>query len=148
MSTSKISTVSGDIFDVSLPTSPSFHRSIGMPKYWAGLGRVHAKVMTEKIEIQTDSNAGSYEPKCQRRPDSRIVVGDGGRFLDALSVYMRVANDAELCRQLEVLPSLISKIRHGRGVGVLLLIRIHEVTGLPISRLRASIEDEEALAAE
>ncbi len=105
--------------------------------------------MTEKIALKTEPIAGSFELSCRRRPpDSRIVVGDGGRFLDALSAYMRVANDAELCRRLEVLPSLISKIRHGRGVGVLLVIRIHEVTGLSIGRLRSSIEGDEELAAD
>jgi hypothetical protein len=58
------------------------------------------------------------------------------KFLDTMRDNLRLKNDAALCRELEVLPPVISKIRHGRlSVGGALLIRIHEVTGLSIADL-------------
>jgi hypothetical protein len=51
-------------------------------------------------------------------------------------------NDAALARALEVAPPLISKIRHRRlPVGASLLIRMHEVTDLPVHELRELMGD-------
>ncbi len=51
--------------------------------------------------------------------------------------HMKLKNDAALCRLLEVKPPVISKIRHGKlSVGPLMLLRLHDVTGLSIARLR------------
>lgn len=49
----------------------------------------------------------------------------------------KVRNDAELSRKLEVAPPVISKIRMKRmPVGPTFLIRVHDLTGMPINDLR------------
>lgn len=64
------------------------------------------------------------------------------RLLDELREYLRLKNDAALSLTLEVSPPVISKIRHRRvPVGGALLIRMHEVTGLPIIDLRDLMGD-------
>jgi hypothetical protein len=87
-----------------------------------------------------DDCTSAPAPRC-RRPDARVVPGDGNLLLDAVAEHLEAKNDAALCRELEVLPSLISKIRHGRSVGAQLLIRMHEVTGLSIRDLRLLMGD-------
>lgn len=101
--------------------------------------------MAEKMEHAVEHSPAAIDPapSRRRRHDSRVVPGDGNRFLDLISAYLEAPNDAALCMKLEVLPSLISKIRHGRSVGVLLLIRIHEVTDIPVKTLRALLAGEE-----
>lgn len=65
-----------------------------------------------------------------------------GRLLDALSVKLRLKNDAELARILEVNAPLISKIRHRKlSVGAGILVRIQEVTGIGIIDLRLLMGD-------
>lgn len=67
---------------------------------------------------------------------------DPNNLLDALIEKMGLKNDAALSRRLEVLPPVISKIRHRRlPVGASLLIRMHEETGLSIKDLRALMGD-------
>jgi len=88
-----------------------------------------------------DSSIHSDKVRKRRVRDGRVVPGDGNRLLDTVSAILETKNDAELCRRLEVNPSLISKIRHGRSVGALLLIRMHEVTGLRIKVLRLIMGD-------
>ena len=64
------------------------------------------------------------------------------KLLDTLIEKMNLKNDAELCRVLEVQPPIISKIRHHRlPVGASLLIRMHELTDMPIRDLRALMGD-------
>lgn len=59
------------------------------------------------------------------------------RLLDTVTDNLRLKNDAQLCRVLNVAPPVISRIRHSRlAVGPSLLIRMHEVTGLSIRDLR------------
>ena len=59
-------------------------------------------------------------------------------LLDTLIDGMALKNDAALARRLEVGPPVISKIRHKKiSVGAVLLIAMHEESGLTISELRA-----------
>ncbi|WP_038488867.1 hypothetical protein [Collimonas arenae] len=67
---------------------------------------------------------------------------DPNNLLDALIEKLKLKNDAALSRSLEVAPPVISKIRHRRlPVGASLLIRMHEISDLTISELRALIGD-------
>ena len=67
---------------------------------------------------------------------------DPSHLLDALIAKLALKNDAALARVLEIAPPMISKIRHRRlPVSAALLIRMHEVTNLPISELRSLMGD-------
>ncbi|WP_420473799.1 hypothetical protein [Noviherbaspirillum sp. ST9] len=67
---------------------------------------------------------------------------DPNRLFDALIDRMHLKNDAQLCRELNVEPPLVSKIRHRRlPMGGSLLIRMHEVSGLTIAELRHLMGD-------
>lgn len=67
---------------------------------------------------------------------------DPNYLLDALIDRLALKNDAALARVLEIAPPMISKIRHRRlPVGAALLIRMHEVSNLPISELRSLMGD-------
>ena len=67
---------------------------------------------------------------------------DPNHLLDALIAKLSLKNDAALARVLEIAPPMISKIRHRRlPVGAALLIRMHEVSNLPISELRSLMGD-------
>jgi len=73
---------------------------------------------------------------------SEAVAYDPNRLLDALIDKLHLKNDAQLCRELNVAPPLVSKIRHRRlPVGGSLLIRMHEVSGLTIAELRHLMGD-------
>lgn len=64
------------------------------------------------------------------------------RLLDTIIDNLRLRNDAQLCRVLEVAHPMISKIRHGHiPVGAAMLIRMHEATGLSIRDLRYLMGD-------
>lgn len=64
------------------------------------------------------------------------------RLLDTLIERLRLKNDAALSRVLEVAPPVISKIRGYRlAVGPILLISMHEVSGISIKELRALMGD-------
>lgn len=64
------------------------------------------------------------------------------KLLDALLDRLVLKNDAALARALEVAPPVISKIRHRRlPVGASILIRMHEVSNLPIRELRDLMGD-------
>lgn len=64
------------------------------------------------------------------------------RLLDALLEKLALKNDAALCRALEVAPPVISKIRHRRlPVGASLLLRMHEVSNMSVTALRALMGD-------
>ena len=58
-------------------------------------------------------------------------------LLDHVLHLSGVKNDAALSRGLEVAPPVLSKIRHGKlPVGATLAIKIHELTGLSITRIK------------
>lgn len=58
-------------------------------------------------------------------------------LLDALASRLQVKSDAGLARKLEMNPPAISKIRH-RVIPVTAetLLRMHDVSGLPVNDLR------------
>lgn len=59
------------------------------------------------------------------------------KLLDTLIEKMKLKNDAELCRVLEVQPPIVSKIRHRKlAVGATILLRMHEKSELPIKELK------------
>lgn len=61
-----------------------------------------------------------------------------GKLLDAVIKKLQLRNDAGLCRALEMETTTISKMRNGKvPIGSVILIRMHEVTDLPISELKA-----------
>ena len=63
-------------------------------------------------------------------------------LLNAMLEKLKLKNDAALSRALEVAPPVISKIRHRRlPVGASMLIRMHEVSELPVAELRALLGD-------
>ena len=69
----------------------------------------------------------SYEPKT---------------LFDELMKRFNLKNDAALARFLQVSPPVISKIRHRRlPIGAMLLIRMHEASGMSIRELRSLMGD-------
>jgi hypothetical protein len=59
------------------------------------------------------------------------------KLLDTLIEKMKLKNDAELCRVLEVQPPIISKIRHRKlAVGATILLRMHEKSNMSIRELK------------
>jgi hypothetical protein len=65
-----------------------------------------------------------------------MTTYDPDNLLDKLIEKLSLKNDAALSRALEVAPPVISKIRHRRlPVGASLLIRMHEVSALPVREL-------------
>lgn len=59
-------------------------------------------------------------------------------LLDELVRRMNLKNDAALARVLEITPPLVSKLRHLRlPIGASVILRIHDVTGMPIKEIRA-----------
>ncbi|MFZ6772281.1 hypothetical protein ACO0LB_06140 [Undibacterium sp. SXout7W] len=66
-------------------------------------------------------------------------------LLDRAREMAGLKNDAALARALEVAPPVISKLRNGRlPVGASFVIRLHELTTLPISDIKAILCDEGA----
>lgn len=58
-------------------------------------------------------------------------------LLDHLIAELGLKNDAELARTLKFPPPVISKIRNERlKVGALFILTAHEVTGIPVAKLR------------
>ena len=67
---------------------------------------------------------------------------DPDALLDALLDRLQLKNDAALCRVLSVPPPVISKIRHRQiPIGAVLLLRMHEESGLSIKHLRLLMGD-------
>ena len=70
------------------------------------------------------------------------VTYNPDNLIDALIERLELKNDAALARLLEIAPPILSKIRHRRlPVGAALLIRMHEVSGLPVRELRNLMGD-------
>lgn len=73
---------------------------------------------------------------------SNQINYDPNLLLDTLIQKLHLKNDAALSRALEVAPPVISKIRHHRLlIGASLLIRMHELSELPIRELRKLMGD-------
>lgn len=61
-----------------------------------------------------------------------------GALLDGLLSKLGLKNDAALARALHIQPPVVSKIRcYKAEVSPAILVRMHDVTKLPISELRA-----------
>lgn len=70
---------------------------------------------------------------------------DSNPLLDALIKHCRLKNDSALARELEVAPPVISKLRHHHlPVGATILLRMHEISDIPIRQLRALMGDHRA----
>jgi hypothetical protein len=68
-------------------------------------------------------------------------VRNNNAFIDRLLGVMALKNDAALSGVLDVLPPVISKIRHGAlPVGPTFLISAHEESGLSISEMKAILK--------
>lgn len=80
------------------------------------------------------------EPTSPAQPNP--VDYNPDNLLNALIEKLELKNDAALARLLEIAPPLLSKIRHRRlPIGAALLIRMHEVSGLPVRELRNLMGD-------
>jgi hypothetical protein len=67
---------------------------------------------------------------------------DPDKLLDTLIDRLDAKSDVGLCSRLGILPPAISKIRHRRlGIGPILLISMHEESGLSIKELRMLMGD-------
>jgi hypothetical protein len=86
--------------------------------------------------IVTPLKKGTHIPLI---PDSRDSNTDQSkRLLDALLKQLQLKNDAALSRYLKVTPTLLSKMRHRvLQVSPAFLLRVHDVTNIPIVELRA-----------
>ncbi len=61
-------------------------------------------------------------------------------LLDHVIETMHLKNDAALCRALEIMPPVASKIRKGvYPIGASIIIAIHELTGMEIKDIKAMI---------
>lgn len=59
------------------------------------------------------------------------------QLLDDLIVKLNLKNDAALSVALEVTPPVISKLRSNRlPVGPSMVLKIHEVSGLPVKEIK------------
>lgn len=66
---------------------------------------------------------------------------DANKFLNTLLERFMLKNDAALARALDVAPPVISKLRHGKlRIGDSMLVRVHELTDLPIREIRTWAE--------
>jgi len=73
------------------------------------------------------------------------VVYSPPRLLNSLIDHLGIRTDADLCRVLEIPPSVLSSIRSGRRpIGASLLVRMHDVSGLDIRELRKLLGDRRA----
>lgn len=65
-------------------------------------------------------------------------------LLDAVIKAANLKNDAELSRALLVAPPVISHIRNGRmGIGAVMIIRIHELTGITVKEIKELSKNED-----
>ena len=84
------------------------------------------------------------EKKEESMKDLNAVTGaascNHGPMLDALMLSLKVTTDADLSRKLMVPPPVISKLRNNKiGVSAGLLVRIHDVTGMSINKVRTML---------
>lgn len=69
--------------------------------------------------------------------DTKSSKCDIDKFLDTLIEELGLKNDAALARALEVLPPVISKLRHRKlPIGATMLLRAHELTGSHVREIR------------
>lgn len=62
------------------------------------------------------------------------------KLLDTLMAQHSLTSDAALARELELLPPVISKIRHNKlPVGATHILLIHEKFGIPVKDIREAL---------
>lgn len=63
-------------------------------------------------------------------------------FFDELKKRLSLTTDASVCRAFNIPPPIVSKIRHGKsGVSPKILLKVHEMTNIPIFELRGMMQD-------
>jgi transcriptional regulator with XRE-family HTH domain len=63
-------------------------------------------------------------------------------FFDELKKRLNILTDASVCKTFNISPSTISKIQHGHSaVSPEILLKIHEMTNIPIFELREMMQD-------
>ncbi|MDQ9169657.1 helix-turn-helix transcriptional regulator [Oxalobacteraceae bacterium R-40] len=71
------------------------------------------------------------------------TCNDPDHLLDMLKALKDLQNDAALSHALQVAPPIISKIRNGRmNISPGMLLRIHDVFGIPLADLRKLLTEE------
>jgi uncharacterized radical SAM superfamily Fe-S cluster-containing enzyme len=59
------------------------------------------------------------------------------KLLDHVLDITKIKNDAKLSRALDIAPPVLSRVRHGTmKVGASLILKIHELTGMPIKEIK------------
>jgi hypothetical protein len=67
---------------------------------------------------------------------------DPDHLIDSILDHLQLDNDEALAQSLEISPSIIAEIRRmRRSIDAPMLIRMHELTGLSIERLRNILGD-------
>ncbi|MFJ2990734.1 hypothetical protein ACIPF8_23000 [Collimonas sp. NPDC087041] len=88
----------------------------------------------------TENNEKKYVLEYEKLEE--LATYDPNKLLDVLTHLLKLKSDAALAHALDTAPPVLSKIRHRRlPVGATLLIRMNEVSGLPIIELRALMGD-------
>ena len=59
------------------------------------------------------------------------------KLIDTLRTRFEIKSDAALARELEIAPSVISKLRAGATLGPTVILSIHEHLGVPVKEIRA-----------
>lgn len=62
------------------------------------------------------------------------------KLLDTLRERYQIKSDAALARELDIAPSVISKLRAGAALGPVVILSIHEHLGVPVKAIRALAE--------
>lgn len=61
-------------------------------------------------------------------------------IIDLVNERLHLKNDAALCRMLNVTAPQVSKIRNGHtGLTPTIILRLHEIAGLPVTEIRQMI---------
>lgn len=77
--------------------------------------------------------------------DEQEKVFDPSKLLDVIKEQFGIQKDSELAQLLNMTSPQISRIRHcGGPLSASALIRIHEISGLPIERLKQLCGDRRA----
>lgn len=97
-------------------------------------------------KIESEALALRRELDVEKRQDFVVPLTDDhlsnpkfnpNNLLDVLQVYFKVRNDSKLAAALRLGRAPISKLRHGRiSLTSGVLLRMHDVSGLPINELR------------
>ena len=58
------------------------------------------------------------------------------KLIDTLRTQFEIKSDAALARELEIAPSVISKLRAGATLGPTVILSIHEHLGVPVKEIR------------